>query len=140
MQTSFRFIAEGLLAVHDLERAARFVEALREHPIRTGRLRDAFTSAALGELLLRLGRHAEAERAFTHAMGLAELIGSRTTFVAAALGSAELAAARGDRRASLVYAERALAIVRAMSLRRYLPRLERLVAQPDVASRVEQGG
>jgi class 3 adenylate cyclase/tetratricopeptide (TPR) repeat protein/ABC-type lipoprotein export system ATPase subunit len=140
MQTSFRFIADGLLAVHDLERAARFVDALREHPIRTGRLRDAFTSAALGELLLRLGRDAEAERTFGHAMGLAELIGSRTTFAAAALGCAELAAARGDRRASLVYAERSLAIVRALSLRRYLPRLERIIRQPDAASRIEEGG
>jgi len=73
-------------------------------------------------------------------MGLAELIGSRTTFAAAALGCAELAAARGDRRASLVYAERALVIVRAMSLRRYLPRLERIIRQPDAASRIEEGG
>jgi len=133
MQTSFRFMADGLLAVRDLERAERFVEMLRDHPARTGRLRDAFTSAVLGELLFRLGRDEEAERAFVYSMALADSIGLRSTFAAAAVGAAELAAAHGDRRASLHHAERALVVIRSLGLRRYLPRVERLLDREAVA-------
>ena len=128
VQTSFRFIAEGLLAVGDLDRAERFVDTLRGHPLRSGRLRDAFISAAAGELLLHLGRYEEAERSFAHAIALAELIGSRSTLAVATVGAGELAAARGDRRASVRHLERALAIARETRLGRYIPRIERLLA------------
>jgi hypothetical protein len=73
-------------------------------------------------------------------MGLAELIGSRTTLAVAALGCAELAAARGDRRASLVYAERALDD-RARDEPPPLSAAPRAHRPPaDSAARVEEGG
>jgi tetratricopeptide (TPR) repeat protein len=132
VQSNFRFIADGLVAVGDLDRAAYFAELLRAHPSRTGRLREAYTAAAVGELALRLGRHDEAERAFADAMAVADLIGVRSTVAAAAVGAAEVAAARGDARASARHLERALAIARAMRLGRYLQRAERLLANRGV--------
>ncbi len=130
VQTNLRFIADGLLAVRDLERAERFVEAQQRNPIRSGRLRDAYTAATLGELLLRLGRLEEADAAFTWAIALSELIGARSTLAAASLGAGEVAAARGDHAGSVRHLERALGIARAMRLGRYVPRIERLVGEP----------
>src|SRR5262245_19377876 len=135
VQSNFRFIADGLLAVRDLERAERFVEAQQRNPIRSGRLRDAYTAATLGELLTHLVRLDEAEAAFTWAIALAELIGPGPILAAASLGAGEVAAARGDHAGAVRHLERALAIARPMRLSRYVPRIERLLGgAPAVAS------
>ncbi|HYR96205.1 MAG TPA: adenylate/guanylate cyclase domain-containing protein [Candidatus Binatus sp.] len=134
VQSNFRFIADGLLAAGDLERAERLVERLRAHPSRSGRLREAYMAAAVGQLTLRLGRHDEAERAFAEAIAIADLIGARSTLAAATLGAAELAAARGDSRTSARHLERALAISRTMRLGRYLRRAERLLGADAAAA------
>ncbi len=128
VQSNFRFIADGLLAIGDLGRAEYLAEQLGRHPSRTGRLREAYTAAAVGELMLRLGHHDEAERSFAQAMAVGELIGARSTVAAGAVGAAELAAVRGDARASARHLERALTIARSMRLGRYLRRAEQLLA------------
>ncbi|HLY38197.1 MAG TPA: hypothetical protein VKU61_09180, partial [Candidatus Binatia bacterium] len=134
VQTNLRFLADGLLAVRDLERAERFVEMQQRNPIRSGRLRDAYTATTLGELLLHLGRLEESDAAFTWAMALSDLIGARSTLAAASLGAGEVAAARGDHAASVRHLERALGIARSMRLGRYVPRIERLLGVPSAAS------
>jgi class 3 adenylate cyclase/tetratricopeptide (TPR) repeat protein len=134
VQTNLRFVADGLLAVGDLERAERFVEMQQRNPIRSGRLRDAFIAAVMGDLLQHLGRLEEAERAFAYGIALAELIGARSTLAAATVGAAAVAAARGDRAASDRHLERALGIAREMRLARYVARGERLLAAPAVAA------
>jgi class 3 adenylate cyclase/tetratricopeptide (TPR) repeat protein len=133
VQTTFRFVADGLLAVRDLARAERFVEAQQRNPIRSGRVRDAYIATSLGELLMHLGRLEEAEAAFTWAIALADLVGARSTLAAAATGAGELAAARGDHAASARHLGRALEIARAMRLGRYLPRIEALLGTSSSA-------
>jgi len=135
LQGNFRFVADGLFAIGDLTRAERLAEVLMTHQVRSGRLREAYSAACVGEIMHRLGRYEDAERAFGHAMGLADLIGARSTLAAAALGAADLAAARGNAAASTRYAERARAIAREMRLGRYLARAERLLGGVGHAAR-----
>src|SRR5207247_5190408 len=116
VQANFRFVADAFLAQGDAERAERFVEALRAYPNSSGRLREAYLETAVGEVMLGLGRPAEAERPFARALALAEAIGARSTLAAAALGAARAAAARGDAQTSARQLERALAPAREMRL------------------------
>jgi tetratricopeptide (TPR) repeat protein len=121
--------------VRDLERAERFVEMQQRNPIRSGRLRDAYTATTLGELLMHLGRLEEADAAFTWAIALADLIGARSTLAAASLGAGEVATGRGDHAGSVRHLERALGIARSMRLGRYVPRIERLLEAPASSQR-----
>ena len=96
MQVNVRFVSDALLAVDDLSRINRFAEHLRAlRPV--GRLRQGFTEIALGQLATRLGQIEEAERAYRNGLRLCEAVGARSSVTAAALGAAELAAARGRR-------------------------------------------
>src|SRR5207247_6245468 len=79
VQANFRFVAEALLALCEVERAERFVEALRARPNSSGRLREAYLEPAVGEVMPGLGRPEEAERPFARALALAETIGARST-------------------------------------------------------------
>ncbi|HYY05305.1 MAG TPA: AAA family ATPase, partial [Candidatus Limnocylindria bacterium] len=137
IQANFRFVADALLALGDAERAERFVEALRARPNSTGRLREAYLETAVGQVMLGLGRPAEAERPFARALALAEAIGARSTLAAATLGAARAAAARGDAQTSARLLERAVAIAREMRLGHYLAPAARLGARgEEVAGRV----
>src|SRR5439155_20344219 len=122
----------------DAARAERFVEALRARPNSTGRLREAYLETAVGEVMLGLGRPEEAERPFARALALAETIGARSTLAAAALGAAEVAAARGDARTSARLLERARAIARDMRHGHYLARAARLGTGGEEAARQAQ--
>ncbi len=130
VQTNVRFVGDALLALGDVARAERHLDELRRLQL-GGRLREAYVGTALGELLLRLGRHDEAERAFAGALALAEAISARSTLAAAALGAAEVAAVRGDRLMSVRQRERALAIARELRLGRLLERADRLASGSD---------
>ncbi len=134
VQSSFRFVAEAFLAVHDVERAERFAEGLRAHPNATGRLREAYLEVSVGEVMLGLGRPEQAERPFARAITLAEAIGARSTLAVAALGAAQVAAARGDARTSTRQLERAVGIAREMGLGHLLARAARLAAGGEEAA------
>ena len=134
MQANFRFVADAYLGLGDAERAERFVQALRARPNSSGRLREAYLETAVGEVMLGLGRPEEAERPFTRALALAETIGARSTLAEAALGAAQVAAARGDAQTSARQLERALAIAREMRLGHYLARAARLGAGGEEAA------
>ncbi len=78
----------------------------------------------------------EAERWYTHALGVAQAISSRSTEVAALLGLAELAIARGDRETARRQIALALGHCRALGLCRSQRRAERLAA--DAAEDAKQ--
>src|SRR5207245_9048245 len=79
-------------------------------------------------------RTKEAKRPFARALALAETIGARSTLAEAALGAAQVAAARGDAQTSARQLERALAIAREMRLGHYLARAARLGAGGEEAA------
>ncbi len=133
IQTNVRFVGDALLALGDLERVERQAHWLRRNRS-GGRLREAYLATALGDLSARLDQHDEAQRAYAHAIALAETIGARSTMAAAVLGSAELAAARGEDPASAPALEGALAAFRALRLGRYLARAGRLLGADEIAT------
>src|SRR5204862_268218 len=55
VQANFRFVADALLALCEVERAERFMEELRARPNSSGRLREAYLETAVGEVMLGLG-------------------------------------------------------------------------------------
>jgi hypothetical protein len=127
LQSNFRFAAEAILAVGDHARAERYCEQLRaKRP--GGRLREAFASASIGEIMLRRGRWAESERAVGHAIAVAESIGARSVLAAACITGAELAEACHVPSLGTKPLERALPICRELRLVRWLARAERLRA------------
>jgi tetratricopeptide (TPR) repeat protein len=131
VQTHVRLLADALRGVDDLAVIARFADLLRASTS-GGRFRLAGTAATLGELLIRVGRHADAERAFEEAIGLAEAIGSRSTLAAASLGAAELAAVRGDHATVRRLLERVTTISHQLSLRHFVRRATRLLGAAEV--------
>jgi len=133
MQSNFRFAAEAYLAVGDQARAERYAEQLRATR-RGGRLREAFASASIGEIMLRRGRFAESERAIGHAIAVAEAIGARSVLAAACISGAELAEACNVPSLGTKPLERALPICRELRLTRLLARAERLRAGTAAAA------
>jgi class 3 adenylate cyclase/tetratricopeptide (TPR) repeat protein len=134
-QMSSRFVGEALLALGDLRAAERFVVQLRANPY-GGRLREALTATALGDLLTRFGDAQQAERCYARALTTAEAIGARSTIVASTAGAAVLAAARGLRPPDARQIARALGLCRELRLDRYRARLERhgMFASADVVA------
>ena len=131
-QLNVRFIADAFLSLGDLARAGRYAEQLRDRPF-GGRLREALVATTLGEIAARLGRAEEAEGWYRRAIGVAEAIGARSVLAIATLGTAELAAAAGTHPPGARQLEQALAVVRALRLERYRPRLERVIAGAGAA-------
>jgi hypothetical protein len=86
-----------------------------------------FAAPAVGEVMLRLGRYAESERALGHAIDVAQTIGARSALAAASLAAAELADACNVRILGVEHLERALTICRELRLGRFLARAERLL-------------
>jgi class 3 adenylate cyclase/tetratricopeptide (TPR) repeat protein len=121
-----RFVSEALIAGGDLRRAERYLDQLRL--TRGGRLREALAELEAGDVLRHLGpeRWDEAERAYGDAIAMAESLQAGSVLAAAALGSAELAATRGDRTASARQLARAEGLVRALRLDHYNGRIARL--------------
>ncbi len=126
---NLRFVGEAFLAIDDVPRAARYVETLRGHV--GGRLRDAQVASLHGDVLTRQSRFDEAARSYTEAIGLSEAIGARSMLAVASVGAAELATARGDRKAATRHMERGLELCTALRLGRYGERLRRLATTPE---------
>ena len=124
-----RLVLDALLAVGEVSRAKRIAEIANSRG--GGRLREASITSSLGDVMFRLGaaHWVEAERWFTHALGVAQAIGARSTEVAALLGLAELAIARGDRETARRQIAVALGHCRELGLRRSELRAERLAAE-----------
>ena len=131
-----RLVLEALLAVGEVTRAKRIADIANGRG--GGRLREATLTSSLGDILFRLGpaHWVEAERSYTHALGLAQAIGSRSTEVATLLGLAELATARGDRETARRHVAVALGYCRELGLTRVRRRAERLAA--DAAEDAKQ--
>lgn len=87
--------------------------------------------------MLRLGaaHWIDAERWYGRALALAQAIGARSSEVAALLGTAELAIARGDRETARRQLELALGHCRELGLRRFQARAERLLAEVAVEAK-----
>jgi len=131
-----RLVLEALLAVGEVTRAKRIADIANGRG--GGRLREATITSSLGDIMFRLGpaHWIEAERWYTHALGVAQAISSRSTEVAALLGLAELAIARGDRETARRQIALALGHCRALGLCRSQRRAERLAA--DAAEDAKQ--
>jgi class 3 adenylate cyclase/tetratricopeptide (TPR) repeat protein len=131
-----RLVIEALLAVGEVARARRVAEIASGRG--GGRLREVAIAAALGDVMLRLGaaHWVEAERWYAQALGVGQAIGARSSEVAALLGLAELAVARGDRETARRQLAVALGHCRELGLRRFQGRAERLLS--DVADEAKQ--
>ena len=121
-----RFVSEALIAAGDLPRAERYLDQLRL--TRGGRLREALAELEAGDILRHLGpeRWDEAGRAYNDAIAMAESLQAGSVLAAASLGSAELAAARGDLIGSARQLARAETYVRGLGLAHYQRRIERV--------------
>jgi class 3 adenylate cyclase len=133
LQSNFRFAAEAMLAVGDHARAERWAEQLRSQR-RGGRLREAFASASIAQIMLRRGRWAESERAVGHAITVAEAIGARSVLAGACITAAELAEACHVPSLGKEPLARALPICRELRLARLQARVDRLRTGPAPAA------
>ncbi len=123
---SIDLIAEVLIRIGEVDRARRIVETGAERA--GGRLNESRNELCLGFVALNSGkdRYPEAKRHFLRSRELAETIGSRSIAGRALLGLAMLTRAKGDD-GYRSYAQSALAIFRALGLRRYAVRAESLL-------------
>ena len=124
-------ITDAFLALDDLEHAERFARLAQERA--AGRLRQLLSAIAMGDVLARRGsaRWDEAHRWYDEATQLAETLAAQSALAAARLGSAELAAARGDHDTSAAAVAQARAISQHLGLPRYMARAERIHRQSD---------
>src|SRR5439155_1001690 len=138
LYVSARSVREGVLALaDDLDAAERSAvetyELAGRIPNRTVR---SMTASALAQIHLMRGEYAEAKRWAEESLEIAEAIanlGARSVLAIATLGTAELAAAAGTHPPGARQLEQALAVVRALRLERYRPRLERVIAGAGAA-------
>ncbi len=123
-----RLVIEALLAVGETARARRVAELAYGRG--GGRLREVIITCALGDVMLRLGaaHWVDAERWYGQALALAQVIGARSTEIAALLGLAELAVARDDRETARRHVDVALGYARDLGLHRSAARAERILA------------
>jgi class 3 adenylate cyclase/tetratricopeptide (TPR) repeat protein len=128
MAVKCHLVVEALLAIGEIARARRFAEIAYEHA--GGRLRQAWCTTALGDIMLRLGpgHWAEAERWYQQALGLAEALGARSALATAALGAGELAVAQGDQETGRRLFRQALAVAGDIGFGRLQARAEDLLA------------
>ncbi len=119
---------DAYLAVGEVKRARRLAEQAFAHA--GGRLREAISATALGDVMRRLGPEHwdEAQQWYDRALTTARAIGSRSTRALATLGAAELAAARGDHALAVAHADTARTLLRDLGAARYEARAERLLA------------
>jgi len=122
-------ITDTFLALGDLDRAERLARLAQERA--AGRLRQLLSAIAMGDVMVRRRRWDEGQRLYDQAGALAETLGARSALAAARLGTAELAAARGDHATCVAALVQALEISRALGLARYQARGERLRPRTD---------
>jgi class 3 adenylate cyclase len=125
---SIQLVAETLVAIGEIDRARRHVEAARERA--GGRLVQALCEVAQGDVLSRLERERwdEAGAHYERALALGQALDARPVQALARLGAARLAAARGEQARAAAEAREALAICRDLDLRRYIARAEKMLA------------
>ncbi|HVN83841.1 MAG TPA: adenylate/guanylate cyclase domain-containing protein [Candidatus Binatia bacterium] len=120
---------DALLSAGEIKRAWRLADLVHTHA--GGRLREAMCEVALGDILQRAGADhwTDAQRWYDHAIGLAEIIGARSTLALGSLGAGTLALARGDHATAQRQLGRADRLCREVGLGHYLPRVEQALAQ-----------
>ncbi|HUI25134.1 MAG TPA: hypothetical protein VL403_03535, partial [Candidatus Kryptonia bacterium] len=122
---------DALLGAGEVKRARRLAELVHAHA--GGRLREAMCAVALGDVMQRMGSDHwnDAQRWYDQAVGLAEIIGARSTLAVAHLGAGGLALTRGDQIAGQRHLQAADSLCRTLGLGHYLPRVGHLLAQTD---------
>jgi class 3 adenylate cyclase/tetratricopeptide (TPR) repeat protein len=118
-------VVEALLVSGEIARAERFAENAYAHA--GGRLREALSACALGDVMARIGtgRRDAALQWYDTGAALAERIGAGSPLVLARIGRAEIAYAREGRSDGTVVAE-ILALCRTLRLGHYAERASRL--------------
>jgi len=129
---SSAFVIEALLAADSVEHAERLAEAV--HGSAGGRLREAVSALALGEVRRRKGgaRQGEAQEWFERTRRIADDIGVGSLAANAMIGLGDLAVARGDVPVASALYEEALGIHRRLGLGYYASRAERAIAACSV--------
>jgi tetratricopeptide (TPR) repeat protein len=127
--TKSHFLVDVLLCAGEVKRARRIAQTAYERA--GGRMRDAMSATALGDVLRHLGPEhwREAQRWYDQALALAAAIESRPLLALAALGAAELAAARGDTALAERHGRQALGLCRELGYGRYEARAARVLAE-----------
>jgi class 3 adenylate cyclase len=125
---NIHFFVHTLLIAGEVQRAERAAELA--HARAGGRLREMHSALAMADVRAQGGpaRWADAERWYDQAIALAETLGVNSVLAMARLGLGALAAARGAAATGARQLQQALALVRALGLRHFEPRLERLLA------------
>jgi tetratricopeptide (TPR) repeat protein len=130
LQLNQRFVAEALMGIGNLARAAHHVEAM--YGALGGRLREALIAVAMGDVRQRQGRLGEATEAYERGRSLALEVGARSALVGASLGLAEVALASGETPDADDLA-RAQRLSDELKLGRYADRLARATMPPALA-------
>jgi class 3 adenylate cyclase/tetratricopeptide (TPR) repeat protein len=130
-----RVVVDGFLAVGELNRAQKAAELAQSRA--GGRLREALTASALGDVLRARGPadFEAAETTYRRAVDVAEAIGARSVAIAARLGLAALELARGTPGAAAARLDELLATCRSLDLGRDASRAEQLLAHRDGGAR-----
>ena len=123
-----RVVVDGFLAVGELNRAQRAAELAQSRA--GGRLREALTASALGDVLRARGPadFEAAETSYGRGVEIAEAIGARSVVVAARLGLAALEITRGTPGVAAARLDELLATCRSLDLGRDASRAEQLLA------------
>jgi len=123
-----RVVVDVLLSCGEVQLAERAARLAYDRA--GGRLRHAFASIALGDVLSHLGEetHAEAVACYESAVALANEVGVRSTLAHARFGLGRLAATNGDAGARDRNLAEASRLFTELGLRRYAERAERLRA------------
>ncbi|MFN8640563.1 MAG: adenylate/guanylate cyclase domain-containing protein [Candidatus Binatia bacterium] len=128
-------IVDACLALGELGRAERVARLALERA--AGRYRQLLASAALADVLVRLGPSAwaEAERGIDRALGVAEAIHARSSQAQLLVAAARLALDRDLPHEALRALERARALSAEIGLVRFAGAIPMLAAQAESASR-----
>jgi class 3 adenylate cyclase/tetratricopeptide (TPR) repeat protein/ABC-type lipoprotein export system ATPase subunit len=120
-------VSEALIAIGDLRRAQHLADLAYRHA--GGRLRELWSTLALGEVKRALGPAArkEAEEWIRRASTLANEIGSRWGIAATSLATARASLERGDRSAAEAAGDCAWNVAREIGFTRLARRAERIL-------------
>jgi hypothetical protein len=135
---SIHVVVEALLTLGDVNRAEKLARIAVANA--AGRLRVLFAAVALGEVATRRGpsQWGEAERNFTHGLGLAELLGMGSARALGLIGRGRLAFARAQTDAASADWRTARELCSAIGLTRYERIATELLEQIEGARRERQ--
>jgi class 3 adenylate cyclase len=129
VQHSLRFVTDAFVAAGDLERAERVAQSVRRRS--GGRLRQAYSAIALGDLAVRRGPEAwrRAQYFFEEAVRVAREIETRSLVATALLGQARLLALQTQLEPALAVLAEATTIFRELGMQWHVAQSERLHEQ-----------